>query len=105
VETGVGLLLSAGFTPARATRMYLAFIDTVLSHAAAEAACRALAPERRAADERAWREVYQDLDPAAHPALTAVRDELPAMADSAFEDAVDLLLEALAARAPGHRPG
>jgi AcrR family transcriptional regulator len=99
VETGVGLLLSAGFDPARATRLYLAFIDTVLSHAATEAAFRALPRERREADERAWREVYQDLDPAAHPALTAVRDELPAMAESAFEEAVDLLLEALAARA------
>jgi hypothetical protein len=39
----------------------------------------------------------------AYPALTAVRRELPGMADSSFEEAVDLLLEALAARAPARR--
>ncbi|MEU4466965.1 helix-turn-helix domain-containing protein [Streptomyces sp. NPDC024017] len=99
VETGIGLLLTAGFPPADAARLYLAFIDTVLSHAATEAAFHALPPQQREADHRSWREVYQDLDPATHPSLTAVRPELPTMADSSFEQAVDLLLEALAARA------
>ncbi|WP_151476199.1 TetR/AcrR family transcriptional regulator [Streptomyces albicerus] len=102
VETGVGLLLSAGFAPARAVRLYLAFIDTVLSHAALDAACQALPREQREADEQAWTEAYQALDPAAYPALTSVREELRSMADSSFEEAVDLLLVALAARAPGH---
>jgi uncharacterized membrane protein len=100
VDTGIGLLLTAGFEPAAAARLYLAFIDTVLSHAATDAAFQALPRQQRNADRRAWREVYQDLDPAAYPALTAVRRELPGMADSSFEEAVDLLLEALAARAP-----
>ncbi|MEV0238456.1 TetR/AcrR family transcriptional regulator [Streptomyces sp. NPDC050674] len=99
VETGIGLLLGAGFPPADAARLYLAFIDTVLSHAATEAAFHALPAQRREADHRSWRDVYQDLDPVAYPSLTAVRPELPAMADSSFEEAVDLLLEALAARA------
>jgi AcrR family transcriptional regulator len=99
VETGIGLLLTAGFPPVDAARLYLAFIDTVLSHAATEAAFHALPPQQREADRRSWREVYQDLDPATHPSLTAVRPELPTMADSSFEQAVDLLLEALAARA------
>ncbi|MER5832356.1 helix-turn-helix domain-containing protein [Streptomyces sp. NPDC002130] len=99
VETGIGLLLTAGFPSADAARLYLAFIDTVLSQAAAEAAFQALPPQQREADRRSWRDVYQDLDPVAYPALTAVRPELPAMADSSFEQAVDLLLEALAARA------
>ncbi|MEU1316755.1 TetR/AcrR family transcriptional regulator [Streptomyces tibetensis] len=99
VETGIGLLLTAGFPPADAARLYLAFIDTVLSHAAAEAAFQALPPQQREADRRSWRDVYQDLDPSTYPSLTAVRPELPAMADSSFEQAVDLLLEALAARA------
>ncbi|MEU3934216.1 helix-turn-helix domain-containing protein [Streptomyces sp. NPDC029044] len=99
VETGIGLLLTAGFPPAEAARLYLAFIDTVLSHAATEAAFLALPPQQRAADHRSWRDVYQDLDPATYPSLTLVRRELPAMADSSFEPAVDLLLEALAARA------
>ncbi|MER7480171.1 helix-turn-helix domain-containing protein [Streptomyces sp. NPDC126510] len=99
VDTGIGLLLTAGFPPADAARLYLAFIDTVLSHAAAEAAFQALPPQQREADRRSWRDVYQDLDPATYPSLTGVRQELPAMADSSFEQAVDLLLEALAARA------
>ncbi|GAA2278089.1 TetR/AcrR family transcriptional regulator [Streptomyces hawaiiensis] len=99
VDTGIGLLLAAGFPSADAARLYLAFIDTVLSHAAAEAAFQALPPQQREADRRSWRDVYQDLDPAMYPSLTAVRPELPAMADSSFEQAVDLLLEALAARA------
>ncbi|MEU0218270.1 hypothetical protein ABZ281_25570 [Streptomyces sp. NPDC006265] len=72
----------------------------MLSHAATEAAFHALSPQQRETDHRSWRNVYQGLDPATHPSLTAVRQELPAMADSSFEQAVDLLLEALAARAP-----
>ncbi|MDX5567331.1 TetR/AcrR family transcriptional regulator [Streptomyces sp. ID05-04B] len=103
VETGIGLLLSAGFGLADATRLYLAFIDTVLSHAAMDAAFQALAPEQREADRRAWAGAYQKLDPATHPALTAVRQELPALRDSSCEEAVDLLLEALTARAPAGR--
>lgn len=99
VETGVGLLLSAGFAPGEATRLYLAFIDTVLSHAAMDAACQALPRQQREADHRAWREVYRGLDPAAYPVLTTVRQEVHIMGDSSFEEAVDLLLEALAARA------
>lgn len=99
VDTGIGLLLSAGFEPAAAARLYLAFIDTVLSHAATDAAFQALPRQQREADHRAWRDVYQDLDPRTYPNLTAVRRELPAMADSSFEEAVELLLEALAARA------
>ncbi|MFI5797819.1 TetR/AcrR family transcriptional regulator [Streptomyces sp. NPDC051677] len=99
VETGVSLLLSAGFGPAEATRLYLTFIDTVLSHAAMDAAFHALPRQQREADQRAWREVYHGLDPAAYPALTTVRNELHAMENSSFEEAVDLLLEALAARA------
>ncbi|MFI6277842.1 TetR family transcriptional regulator [Streptomyces sp. NPDC050988] len=99
VETGVGLLLSAGFPPADAVRLYLAFIDTVLSHAALDAACHALPREQREADERAWTEAYQSVDPAAYPALSEVRGELHAMAESSFELAVDLLLDALAAKA------
>ncbi|GHF55006.1 TetR/AcrR family transcriptional regulator C-terminal domain-containing protein [Streptomyces griseosporeus] len=100
METGIGLLLSAGFAPADAARLYLAFVDTVLGHAAMDAALHALTRQQPDADQRAWRHVYQALDPAAYPALTAVRAELPGMADSSFEAAVELLLEALAARTP-----
>ncbi|GLP69671.1 TetR family transcriptional regulator [Streptomyces sp. TUS-ST3] len=103
VDTGIGLLLSAGFEPAAAARLYLAFIDTVLSHAATEAAFQALPRQQREADQRAWLGVYQNLDPGTYPALTAVRHELPGLADGSFEEAVELMLEALAARAPAGR--
>ena len=103
VETGVGLLLSAGFPPADAVRLYLAFIDTVLSHAALDAACHSLPREQREADERAWTEAYQSVDPESYPALSEVRGELYAMAESSFELAVDLLLDALAAKASALR--
>ncbi|MFJ6984828.1 MULTISPECIES: TetR/AcrR family transcriptional regulator [unclassified Streptomyces] len=99
VETGVGLLLAAGFPPDDAVRLYLAFIDTVLSHAATDAAFHALPRPQRDADQRAWGDVYQGLDPATHPALATAGTHLLAMAESSFEEAVDLLLEALTARA------
>ncbi|MFC8197636.1 TetR/AcrR family transcriptional regulator [Streptomyces sp. NPDC057298] len=103
VETGVGLLLAAGFPPAQAVRLYLAFIDTVLGHAALDAACLALPRQQREADEQAWTQAYQAVDPQTYPALAEVRHELHAMAGSSFEHAVDLLLDALAARARAHR--
>ncbi|GGX85353.1 TetR/AcrR family transcriptional regulator [Streptomyces fructofermentans] len=101
VEAGVGLMLSAGFPPPEAVRLYLAFIDTVLSHAALDASCVALPRQQREADQRAWTEAYQAVDPEAFPALTTVRGELRRLGESSFDEAVDLLLAALAARAPG----
>ncbi|WP_069767959.1 TetR/AcrR family transcriptional regulator [Streptomyces sp. LUP30] len=99
VDTGVSLLLSAGFEPVEAARLYLTFIDTVLGHAAMDAAFQALPARQREADRRAWHQVYQQLDPASYPALSTVRQALPTMGNSSFEEAVDLMLEALAARA------
>ncbi|MET8979999.1 TetR/AcrR family transcriptional regulator [Streptomyces sp. NPDC004539] len=99
VETGIALLLSAGFPPADAARLYLTFIDTVLGHAAMDAALLTLPRERREADRHAWLDAYQGLDPVGFPALTAVRGELHRMGHSSFEEAVDLLLETLASRA------
>ncbi|MFI6938804.1 TetR/AcrR family transcriptional regulator [Streptomyces sp. NPDC050418] len=99
VETGVGLMLRGGFDKATAVRHYAAFIDTVLGHAALDAAHLALAPERRGADTRAWTDAYQSLPADTHPQLAAVREELPLMAHSSFETALELFLEALEARA------
>ncbi|MDX6316282.1 MAG: hypothetical protein QOF84_6482 [Streptomyces sp.] len=101
VETGVGILLGAGFDPARAVRLYLAFIDTVLGHAALDAACLALPRDQREGDGRAWTEAYQEVTAESHPTLSAVRGHLHLMARSSFEDSVELLLSALAAQAPG----
>ncbi|MBC9714994.1 TetR/AcrR family transcriptional regulator [Streptomyces sp. TRM66268-LWL] len=99
VEIGIGLMRRGGFGKEAAVRHYAAFIDTVLGHAALDAAHLALAPERRGGDTRAWTEAYQDLPDAAYPQLAEVRHELPLMAHSSFENALDLLLSALESQA------
>ncbi|WP_199546467.1 TetR/AcrR family transcriptional regulator [Streptomyces sp. N35] len=99
VEIGIGLMLRGGFDQAAAVRHYAAFIDTVLGHAALDAAHAALAPERRGADTRAWAEAYQALPADTYPQLAQVRGELPLMAVSSFETALELFLSALEVRA------
>ncbi|MBZ4017824.1 TetR/AcrR family transcriptional regulator [Streptomyces purpurogeneiscleroticus] len=100
VETGVGLLRRAGFDDATAVRHYHAFVDTVLGHAALDAAVLRLPADQRAGDEQAWSEAYAQLPADAFPHLHAVRDHLPTMAGPAVEHALDLLLSALRAQAP-----
>ncbi|WP_309485358.1 TetR/AcrR family transcriptional regulator [Streptomyces sp. WELS2] len=104
VDAGIGLLRRAGFSDADAVRQYSAFVDTVLGHAALDAAHLALPPERREADDRAWTGAYAELPDARHPHLTAARAELPLMAGSSFETALELILSALGAAAPGDTP-
>ncbi|SDK18339.1 TetR/AcrR family transcriptional regulator [Streptomyces indicus] len=101
VDTGIGLMLEGGFDEADAVRNYAAFIDTVLGHAALDAAHLALAPERRGADTRAWADAYQALPSATHPRLAQVRGQLPLMGESSFETALGLFLAALEVRAAG----
>ncbi len=50
VDTGIGLLRAAGFSPRDAVRHYHVFVDTVLGHAALDAALQGLRPEQREAD-------------------------------------------------------
>lgn len=99
VETGIGLLRQAGFGDREAVSLYLTFIDTVLSHAALEAAQLALPPEQSSADRRAWTDAYQSVTADTYPNLAEVRPHLPLMAESTFEPAVDLVLSALRAKA------
>ncbi|MFJ8821233.1 TetR/AcrR family transcriptional regulator [Streptomyces sp. NPDC102467] len=101
VDTGIGLLRRAGFDDASAVRYYAAFIDTVLGHAALDAAHLALPVERRVADDRAWVGEYAELSPRTHPHLAAARGQLPLMGGSSFEVALELLLAALVAAASG----
>lgn len=105
VDTGIGLFLRAGFDTATAVRHYHVFIDTVLGHAALDAAVLRLPPEQRAADERAWEDAYAQLPADTHPHLHAARDDLALMATSAFEPTLDLLLTAFAAQAREAAPG
>ncbi|WP_063736255.1 TetR/AcrR family transcriptional regulator [Streptomyces sp. RTd22] len=101
VETGVGILVRAGFEPARALRLYLAFIDTVLGHAALDAAALALSPAQREGDSQASTRAYQSVSAETYPLLAAIREDLYALAESSFEPALELMLSALAAQAPG----
>lgn len=100
VEAGIGILLRAGFAPDSAVPLYLAFIDTVLGHAALDAAHLALPRAQREADRRAWTQEYRSatVDPQAYPALSAARGHLHLMAGSSFDTTVDLMITALAAR-------
>ncbi|MCS0604379.1 TetR/AcrR family transcriptional regulator C-terminal domain-containing protein [Streptomyces sp. LP11] len=98
VDTGIGILLRAGFPPAEAVRLYRTFIDTVLAHAALDAEVAGLTAPQRRQESRAWHDVYGALPPGGYPNLHTVRDHLAAMADSAFPDALDLLLAQFAAR-------
>ncbi|WP_310727496.1 helix-turn-helix domain-containing protein [Streptomyces sp. N2A] len=102
VDTGIGLLLQAGFDEASAVRHYHALVDTVLGHAALDAGVLLLAPAQRAADERAWHAEYGTLPADEVPSLHRVRDHLPLMAGSAVEPALDLLLKALRQEATNH---
>ncbi|MFF4952078.1 TetR/AcrR family transcriptional regulator [Streptomyces chattanoogensis] len=97
VDTGIGLLLEAGFDEATAVRHYHVLVDTVLGHAALDAAFLRLTPAQRTADEGAWGAAYGDLSAAEYPSLDRVRDHLPLMAGSAVEAALDLLISALRA--------
>ncbi|MCZ1011414.1 TetR/AcrR family transcriptional regulator [Streptomyces lydicus] len=101
VDTGIGLLLQAGFDEAAAVRRYHALVDTALGHAALDAGVLRLAPAQRVADEQAWRDGYSGLPAEEFPSLHRVRDHLPLMAGSAIEPALDLLIAALKGEAPG----
>ncbi|MFI0903054.1 helix-turn-helix domain-containing protein [Streptomyces sioyaensis] len=95
VDTGIGLLLQAGFDEATAVRHYHALVDTALGHAALDAGVLRLAPAQRAADEQAWQAQYGSLPADEYPTLHRVREHLPLMAGSAVERALDLLVAAM----------
>ncbi|MFI5857724.1 TetR/AcrR family transcriptional regulator [Streptomyces parvulus] len=98
VDTGIGILLGAGFAPPEAVRLYLAFIDTVLAHAALDAQVCDLTDAQRAQESTVWKDVYGDLPEDAYPHVRAVREHLPDGPHSAFPDTLDLLLAQFAAR-------
>ena len=86
---------------ADAARYYRAFADFVLAYSALDAALAALDPDTRRADLRAWQIEYQTLPPETYPNTAAIAHLLPALDDSGnFAAAVDLMIEAIKARAP-----
>ncbi|MEU5209837.1 helix-turn-helix domain-containing protein [Streptomyces sp. NPDC020742] len=105
VDTGIGLLLQAGFDEPTAVRHYHSLVDTALGHAALDAGVLRLAPAQRAADEHAWQARYGTLPAEEYPVLHRVREHLPLMAGSAVEPALDLLITALRAEAAAQAGG
>ncbi|MFI7349692.1 TetR/AcrR family transcriptional regulator [Streptomyces sp. NPDC049936] len=98
VDTGIGILLGAGFAPPDAPRLYLAFIDTVLAHAALDAQLCDLTEAQRSQESTAWKDVYGNLPADTYPHIHAVREYLPGGAHSAFPDTLELLLAQFEAR-------
>ncbi|GAA1541051.1 TetR/AcrR family transcriptional regulator [Actinomadura kijaniata] len=101
VETGLGVLLSAGFPPREAARHYHSFIDLSLGYAVLDAAAFALPHPSAEADQRAWHATYARLPADRYPNITACADALAeTMTRSAYPAALELLLDGIAARLP-----
>jgi hypothetical protein len=104
VERFASCMRRAGFSDADAARYYRAFADFVLAYSALDAALAALDPDTRRADLRAWQIEYQTLPPEVYPNTAAIAHLLPALDDPAnFATAVDLMIDAIRARAPQAR--
>ncbi|GAA2326056.1 TetR/AcrR family transcriptional regulator [Dactylosporangium salmoneum] len=93
VDTGVGLLLRAGFEPAAAVRHYRDFIETTFALAALDVSD--LAPEQEQADWQTWLDTAKGLPADDYPNMHAVRDHLPVMGESAFPGVLDTMIAIL----------
>jgi len=105
-ETGIGLLIDAGFDGAAAVRHYRDLIEPVWALAAIAAS--EMTPEQERSEERALARAYATLPESEYPNLAGVRDELPALSEPAFPGVLDKLIEALElsrAAAGGSDPG
>ena len=109
-ETGIGLLIGAGFAGSDAVRHYRDLIEAVWALAAIDASEMTSEQERNEAEALAG--AYATLSASEYPNLACVRDDLPAMSEPAFPGVLDKLVQALElSRAaadgsgPGHRRG
>lgn len=99
VETILGVLRGAGFPDADAVRIYHAFIDQALAFGAFDSADATLSDASREAEDRAWRNTYGRLPAHTHPNIAATaRHLVESMRCSSYPVALDLLLDAAAAR-------
>ncbi|MFG2561364.1 TetR/AcrR family transcriptional regulator [Streptomyces sp. NPDC048496] len=102
VEMILGVLRSAGFPDREAVRIYHAFVDQALAFAALDAAALALPAPAQAADLQVWQDRYGRLEASAYPHIGATVSLLAAdMMHSGYPFALELLLDAVAARLPG----
>jgi TetR/AcrR family tetracycline transcriptional repressor len=92
----------AGFGPDDAADAYHALVGLTLGAAAVDAPVAQLPEAEREGLYERWRADYRGLDPARFGATVAVADRLyRGSAERRFEVALDLMLDALAARATG----
>ena len=104
VERLIGCLRRAGLAPADAARVYRVYADFVLGYSALDAGFASLEPATRHADLLSWEVQYRHLPPGEYPNIAAVADALPALDDPEnFATAVDLMIEAIRARAEAAR--
>ncbi len=104
VELIVGCMRRAGLPDAEAAACYRVFADVVLACAGMDAALAALAPQTRADELRTWDVDYRRLPPERFPHAASVAEHFPRLDDPAnFALAVELMIEAVAARAAAHR--
>ncbi len=103
-EAVLGVLRTAGLPVADAVPVYHAFIDQTLAFAALDAASLALPNAALRAEDEVWRSTYAHLPASSHPHIAAAAPLLATeMVNSAYPAALDLLLDAVAARLDGHR--
>jgi AcrR family transcriptional regulator len=100
-DTLIGAILDAGFEARTAARVYRAIADFALAGAGGEAAFLALETRLQENDRAAWMRAYRAVDPAEHPHIWRLRDELPAVTDDdVFETILSLVIGGLTQIAP-----
>jgi AcrR family transcriptional regulator len=100
-DTLIGAILDAGFEARTAARVYRAIADFALAGAGGEAAFLALDTRLQERDRAAWMRAYRAVDPAEHPHIWRLRDELPAVTDDdVFETILSLVIGGLTQIAP-----
>ena len=104
-EAILATLRTAGFGDRAAVRIYHVFIDQSLAFAALDAASIAMPEQARRVDEEVWRATYARLPEQTYPHIAASAGMLvERMNQSAYPDALELLLVAAAAELPGPGP-
>lgn len=100
IERVIGCLRRAGLDVPAAARLYRVFADFILGYSALDAGLASLEPAIRHADLLSWEIQYRALPASQYPNIAAVAPDLPALDDpDNFATAVDLMIEAIRARA------
>lgn len=103
VEIILAAFHRAGFPPAEAVAYYRALVDFSLSWAGMGAAYLTLEPAARDGDERSWAREYAGAPADRYPHIAAAAPHLPQVDEEAtYLLALDLLLDAITARAAAH---